>query len=306
MRCLVRTGLALFGLALATPAAHADSRCTVCEQNAMPSSQTVYPISSGYVQGPAPSMQTVYPAGAACVQPPVASAQGGGNYWVLAPNQPNGAAQGVAQRNGLFGWPKKCPICDRQLVASAGVTPNAPMGVATAPGGVAPPQMTLWSEKSIKTSLASNGNASQNAPSGFAVASDAAPGRSLAFMPSYPGEPVPVDSSMAPRGTAVARRSAPYDRSVLPTSVPPAQTPLDPHEHSRLHLIPRVLGLTAIGRQHREDRDRMSREKHASIAYEPQASPIADLPMSVVYSRRMAKQAPVPARGTPGATAPAQ
>ena len=74
------------------------------------------------------------------------------------------------------------------------------------------------------------------------------------------------------------------DPSVKPTSFAP--DPYDPVGHNRPHILSHLFGLDAIGRHSREERERINREKHASIPYQSQPEQKVDeLPSKMVYGR---------------------
>ena len=74
------------------------------------------------------------------------------------------------------------------------------------------------------------------------------------------------------------------DPSVMPSSY--STEPYDPVGHNRPHILTHIFGLDAIGRHSREANDRRSREKHASIPYQPMSEQkVDDLPAKMVYGR---------------------
>src|SRR5262249_16792670 len=108
---------------------------------------------------------------------------------------------------------------------------------------------------------------------GYAVVGPGAEG-----MPGYAvvggavagGEPSPIGGARAPRYPGVAPRRAavrprpgagPYDPSVMPTSLPPAQVALSNPGRDRPHVIGHLLGFPKFGRHWQERADRR-REQH--------------------------------------------
>jgi hypothetical protein len=92
--------------------------------------------------------------------------------------------------------------------------------------------------------------------------------------------PVPP-GALAGRGPA----AGPRDASVMPASM--AADPVEPPASNRPHIVSHLLGFSAIGRDWSDARARAREEAHAKIPYGPQpASPVADLPASMVYGRR--------------------
>jgi hypothetical protein len=79
--------------------------------------------------------------------------------------------------------------------------------------------------------------------------------------------------------------AGPYDASVMPTALPPAQTALPGPTHNRPHVIGHLLGLPQFG-QARRERDAKAREKHAAIAYDQSNRDVTELPASVVYGKK--------------------
>ena len=79
--------------------------------------------------------------------------------------------------------------------------------------------------------------------------------------------------------------SAGYDPSVMPSSMIPAQTALDGGSNDRPHVISHLFGIGGIARHRREARDDKERDKHASIAYDPPAQPVTEVPASLVYGK---------------------
>jgi hypothetical protein len=71
----------------------------------------------------------------------------------------------------------------------------------------------------------------------------------------------------------------------MPTSF--STEPYDPVGHNRPHILTHLFGLDSIGQRGREERERRSREKHASIPYQQplSGSRVDDVPSKLVYGR---------------------
>jgi hypothetical protein len=65
----------------------------------------------------------------------------------------------------------------------------------------------------------------------------------------------------------------------------PAPTALTNPPSDRPHVISHLFGVGSIRRHAREARQDKAREAHASIAYDPPAQPVNELPASVVYGK---------------------
>jgi hypothetical protein len=86
------------------------------------------------------------------------------------------------------------------------------------------------------------------------------------------------------RPGANARGPASSDPAVMPSGY--HSDPYDPVGHNRPHILSHVLGLDAIGRHGREDRERRNREKHAMIPYSSTSGhAVEELPSKMVYGR---------------------
>jgi hypothetical protein len=132
-----------------------------------------------------------------------------------------------------------------------------------------------------------------NAP-GYAVVGGMAAAPGYAVVGDAPGfgpEPVGVarghqaawgNQRLATSG--MRANAGPYDPSVVPTSLPPAQVALAGPGHDRPHVISHMLGLPKIGR-HAREREAKARAKHAAIAYGEPNRAVTELPASMVYAR---------------------
>jgi hypothetical protein len=125
------------------------------------------------------------------------------------------------------------------------------------------------------------------------MASNEAPGYAVVGA-GVPGtEPAPIGISRAgqapwadPRMAAMGPRPGvgPYDPSVVPTAVPPAQVPLTGSTSNRPHIISHLLAFPEFGRIRREREDK-DRQKHASIAYDQPTAKVTELPADLVYGK---------------------
>jgi hypothetical protein len=216
--------------------------------------------------------------------------------------QPGSQAPGHHHK-GLFAW-RHCVECQRAWVKKhdgvdvpppPSLPPGAVPGPATAahthPGTCQACQAGMAPGGAVTMVDSTPGHAVVGGPQmvdagapGYAVVGEGAPG-----MPEADPSPVGVAGMGRPQWGGPRMASAgprPYDPAVLPSSMIPPQTALDGATTSRPHIISHLLGVSAIGRQHREARARRSREQHASIAYDPPAQPVTELPASVVYGNR--------------------
>ncbi|WP_165073465.1 hypothetical protein [Paludisphaera rhizosphaerae] len=131
---------------------------------------------------------------------------------------------------------------------------------------------------------------------GTAVASEFPTGRAVVGG----AEPTPVGMARASQGnfTPVAgalaanrgAQGAPRDPSVMPSSmIPPAQTAVGADSGvPRPHIIKHALDLPDLGgirRSVRQNRERASRESHASISYDAPNGKVDELPASMVYGK---------------------
>lgn len=107
-------------------------------------------------------------------------------------------------------------------------------------------------------------------------------------MMAMDGGPVPI-GVVAPRvGSAPSvgfgQGPGSRDGSVMPTSA--VSDPIAPAVGSRPHVLSHLLGVSAIGRERADRKIRAKEEKHAMIPYGTPATPIGDVPASVIYGRR--------------------
>ena len=74
------------------------------------------------------------------------------------------------------------------------------------------------------------------------------------------------------------------DPSVMAASATVSE-PAGMAKANRPHVISHLLGVSDIGRERAERRERRNRESHASIPYGQAVAPVADVPASVVFGR---------------------
>jgi hypothetical protein len=192
------------------------------------------------------------------------------------------------QHKGLFAR-RHCVECQRAYVkAHDGVVVPPPPGYPGAPGMPVQGGMVVngpgvvWDPHAPGYAVVGPGVV-EEAP-GYAVAGGGMPG----------AEPTPIGMARAtqnpwadPRMAAVAPRpgAGPYDPSVVPSSLPPAQVAMSGPGHDRPHVVSHILGIPKLGRHWQERQDRR-REQHASIAYGEKDQKVGELPASMVYGRR--------------------
>ncbi len=122
-------------------------------------------------------------------------------------------------------------------------------------------------------------NLAASMPPGRAVAgSDPAP---VGVSRASQGNFTPFNNSMA----ATDARSALRDPSVMPTSLPPAQTAIGGATGARPRVISHLLGLPDLRRLNRERNAYKNREGHAAISYGDAAGPVTELPASMVFGK---------------------
>jgi hypothetical protein len=165
-------------------------------------------------------------------------------------------------------WPGQgapCSVCEGNAVVSGPVMagdPHAPGYAVVGESGVM---------------------ANANAPGYAVVGGEAAPGFGPAPIGVYRAGGA---QSADPRMAAAARGpgAGPYDPSVVPTNLPPAQVALAGPGADRPHIIGHLFGIPKFGRISRERAER-EREKHAAIAYDQPNHPVTELPASLVYDK---------------------
>lgn len=187
--------------------------------------------------------------------------------------QPVNASTGSTTKHkhprNLLGQEKLCVDCQRAKLKAQGVDMPAPPAL---------PQGVVMEGGQCTTC--------QTAPGMAVVNGDVAPGYAVVGDPMMLGEgPAPIGVVQARLGGPMAPGAALTDRAVMPTSIPPAADPVPPAGSNRPHVISHVLGLSAIGRDRREEAQRRSGQKHASIRYSNEEQRVTELPASKVYGR---------------------
>jgi len=205
--------------------------------------------------------------------------------------------------HGLFGR-RHCVECQRAYVkAHDGVDVPGPPYVE--PGAVVHGPVVAAQVSSCPTCpggavvtgpvMAANANAPGYAVVGGpgVMASNEAPGYAVVGEVAAAGEPAPIGVSRAgqapwgdPRMAAMGPRpgTGPYDPSVVPTAIPPAQVALQGPVSNRPHILGHLFGVPEFGK-HRREREDKERQKHASIAYDQPAAKVTELPAEMVYGK---------------------
>jgi hypothetical protein len=127
-----------------------------------------------------------------------------------------------------------------------------------------------------------------NSAAGYAVVGES-------YGPAMAGnDPAPVGVSAAggahwnaPKMAQAGPRmgAGPYDPSVMPSSMIPAQTALSNPSAGRPHIISHLFGVGGIRRHMRETREDKEREAHAAISYNPPNQQVNEVPASLVYGK---------------------
>jgi hypothetical protein len=204
--------------------------------------------------------------------------------------------------HGLFGR-RHCVECQRAYVkAHDGVDVPAPPSMP--PGAVVQGPVLAAQVSNCATC---QGNAMVSGPvmmadsraPGYAVvggpgamASADAPGYAVVGDTVAGPEPAPIGVSRAgqaglgdPRMAGMAPRpgAGPYDPSVVPTSIPPAQVGMEgPQRQPRYKVVAHMLGVPMFGARRRAEEEK-ERQKHAAIAYDQPGAKVTELPASMVY-----------------------
>lgn len=290
MRRLARTGLAVLGLALATPTGvWADPPSLPGLSNPAPGSPMDLP--PGGPLNLAPSSPASFSPAAPTTLAPTSPKRTAPRSRVKAKAT---VSKSHKHRRGLFGTPCKCVDCQRAAVlAKDGVHVPPPPG---------DPNM-MMSESVVvagkcATCEAQAGTVVMQGPvtvveagnmPGRAVVGGQAPGYAVVGEQVPMSEPAPVGVVSARLGGGMPQSNfggpaAPRDTQVMTSSIAPS--PVRPPGHNRPHVISHLLGIEAIGKRQRQARERAKEAHHASIPYGPQAEQVVtDLPASVVYGR---------------------
>jgi len=191
---------------------------------------------------------------------------------------------------GLFGKEKLCADCQRAKLQSQGISipppPSLPTGtVTTSVGG----ECTACQNGQYHEhpGVISEGVPVANSGSGYAVVGgDAAPGYAVVGGEGPVIDPSPIGVVQA-RPNQVGPQAGPRtaDSSVMQTSIP-APDPVKPLGSNRPRILSHLFGVSAIGRDYREERQRKRGQEHASIRYDNQPTQVKDLPASQVYGRK--------------------
>jgi len=169
----------------------------------------------------------------------------------------------------LFGKEKLCVECQRAQLQAQGINMPAPPPL---------PQGVVMEGGQCTTC--------QTAPGTAVVNGDSVPGYAVVGDPMMEGAgPAPIGVVQARLGGPMAPGAGLTDRAVMPTSIPPANDPVPPAGSNRPHVVSHVLGLSAFGRDRREEAQRRSGQKHASIRYGGDEQRLTELPASKVYGR---------------------
>jgi hypothetical protein len=236
--------------------------------------------------------------GLALVAAPAAKAQ------QPVPEEPNGSRPAVAaaspaaahHHRGLFAS-RHCVECQRAWVKKHDGVDIPPPPSLLPPGVVA--SQVVHNHQQGMACAACEGGAMAVGPVGSyppghatmggpEMAGNYPPGHASVGMPGEDPAPVGVAKSWQGRwsGSKLAASGArPYDPTVMPSSMVPAQTAIDGESSNRPHVISHLLGVGGITRHAREAREQRRREAHASIAYDAPGQPVTELPASAVYGR---------------------
>jgi hypothetical protein len=214
------------------------------------------------------------------------------------------------QHKGLFGW-RHCVECQRTWVKKMdGVDVPPPPSIL--PGGALPGQVVSGYNQAAGCAACQSGGVvtgpvtvvesyppGHSVVGGPTVVENYGPGYAVVGGPSGPvmagADPAPVGVSRSgqprwngPRMATTGPRAGtwPYDPSVLPSSMIPAQTGLDGASTGRPHVLTHMVGIGGMARHLREAREDRRREAHASISYNPPAQPVNELPANLVYDRK--------------------
>jgi hypothetical protein len=186
-------------------------------------------------------------------------------------------------RWSLFGGERLCAECQRAKVKAkdgVDVPPPPPLPGPAVNGGACvacgTPTQVMASHGNVTVSPMMPGTAPGMASVGGDPVGYAAVGNDPAPIGMYE----PRLAAAAPvRGPAGAQR----DSAVTASGYSP--TTVSPMPSNRPHVLSHLLGVSAIGRDAREARERRREEKHASIPYGTQTSAVNDVPAKVVYGR---------------------
>lgn len=191
---------------------------------------------------------------------------------------------------------RHCVECQRARAKAAdGIDVPPPPGYAgapmLAPGETIVSGPTVVSERVVSVS-------DPQAPGHAVVGGEDTAGYAVVGgQPGVQADPTPIGVARGAYGSAAAMAdprmaqgamprpgAGAYDPAVVPTSIPPAPTPMPGPRHNRPHVISHIFGIPKFGQLHQERADK-KREEHAAISY-GDGSKVTDLPASMVYGRR--------------------
>ncbi|SIO44364.1 hypothetical protein SAMN05444166_4770 [Singulisphaera sp. GP187] len=181
-------------------------------------------------------------------------------------------------RRGLFGKQKLCAECQRAKLQAQGINipppPSLPAGGVTTEGGV------------CTACQAGQGMVVSDSAAGYAVVGgDSAPGYAVVGGQVPSADPSPIGVVQG-RPSQAPGRSAGTDRSVMQASTMPAPDPVRPAGSNRPRVLSHLFGLSEIGSEYRERKQRLRGQDHASIRYDqPETQRVTDLPASKVYGK---------------------
>lgn len=200
-----------------------------------------------------------------------------------SPAQQMSAAEAAARKAP----PRLCADCLRKKMLKEGV--NVPPAPPLPPGAVVPNNKCSVCGRPAAVNAGSVSRSRRSAAMPV-MADRSLPGRAVVGgePPAYVAsgnDPAPI-GVVAPR-FAAAGPAVPRDASVMPTAaVSSPSDPLMPTPEKQPHILTHLLGLSGIGRESAERRERRNEEKHARIAYGAgNAEPVQNVPASAVYGR---------------------
>jgi hypothetical protein len=196
--------------------------------------------------------------------------------WADPPASPSSPHK---HRRGLFGKERLCAECQRAKLQAQGINIPPPPALPTG---------TVVTEGEVCTTCqASAGQPMivEGAAPGYAVVGgDSAPGYAVVGGQGPTADPSPIGMVQA-RPNRAPGQPATADRSVMPVSTA-APEPVRPLGSNRPHILSHLFGVSAIGRDFREERQRRKGQEHASIRYDEQPQKVTELPASTVYGKR--------------------
>lgn len=192
-------------------------------------------------------------------------------------------------RRGLFGKQRLCAECQRAKLQAEGINipppPPLPGAAVTTEGGVC--TTCQASAGQVVMPAPGQGVVVEGAAPGYAVVGgDAAPGYAVVGGEAPTADPSPIGMVQArPNQGPAPASAASADRSVMPASMA-APDPVKPNGSNRPRILSHLFGVSAIGRDFREERERRRGQEHASIRYDAQPQKVTELPASAVYGNK--------------------